>query len=511
MVKDVEGMVTIAVGVEPKPFAPYLTSAGALVPLRFEGGVLPAAWQTAIARAAATGKLTFPYSRLSPTWDPAALFRALSAINPFASIIYTLDRPYSVRGETAPVYNPRTEARAMGLPGFVDERGRLICLRIVRDAGRLVSGYSEPARVRAVRKDTVSAADVWEREAGAIAARAVALGGGILTRRNLAAATWGAVGFNEVTAFPPEVARACYILFGAKTVLDPCGGWGDRLAGALSLAPHLQLYVCTDPNRGVHVGYRAMIRELSPILHADPAKYVHMCAPFEDVPLRHEPGGAHLAINSTLFDLVFTSPPFFDLEIYCNDDSQSVARYAETTPTYTERAGGAKPPLNIRKFFALCEALRPKQAGEKRTRSDLETTADECGEVYPHGRDGSHPHGSRTYECGRAHVDALAPDKRAYIQDLLEATPSSRQQGLRQWFFKFLCVMLERAWVRLRSGGHMVISINDFAGTRYVRAMLAYVECLPSVHFRGVLGMDLTASVTYDGSVKAPLFVWQKV
>lgn len=479
--KEVEGLVTIDAGAPPV-LAPHLTPQGALMPLRFVGGVLPPAWRAAFQAAAESGELSFPYAKFSCTRDTAALFAALCRLNPFATVMYLTPTPYLVRGEAEPVRLPGTSGT--GLQGFVNH-GALVCLRIVREAGRLVSGYSEPARVKATRKGTEAALTLWTREAGEIVAAAVARGSGTVTRRGLAVATWAKIGFSEVTAFPPEVARTCYMLFGAKRVLDPCGGWGDRLAAALSLAPHLQLYVCTDPNPAVHAAYAAMVAELGPLVGADPANYVCMCTPFEDVPLRDEPGGAGLAINAAPFDLIFTSPPFFDLEVYAHDAAQSVARYAPSPAASGGGGGGGgsggggmstAEPVAVAVTGAVAGAI----AGSKRAR-DTESNEQEK-------------------EKEKERIFALA-----------HGETDAETARLRAWVWGFLRLLLQRAWARLRAGGHMVLSINDYAGVQYIRAMLALADALPGVRFLGVLGMDLTASATYDGHVKAPLFVWQRV
>lgn len=122
-------------------------------------------------------------------------------------------------------------------------------------------------------------------------------------------------GYKMATTFMPGYAKAIFEFFGARTVLDPCAGWGDRLVGAA--AAGLKAYVAFDPNKRLRRGYKrimeacghACISGNSERLHFDNNFSVHSL-PFEEgakTVLKH-------ADNS--FDLVFTSPPFFDYEIY---------------------------------------------------------------------------------------------------------------------------------------------------------------------------------------------------
>lgn len=87
--------------------------------------------------------------------------------------------------------------------------------------------------------------------------------------------------------------------FSAKSVLDISSGWGDRLIGAIAKEVD---YVGVDPNKDLIEPYKEIIEKLA----KDKTKYQMICAPFQT---------AELPENKT-YDLIFTSVPYFNLELY---------------------------------------------------------------------------------------------------------------------------------------------------------------------------------------------------
>jgi hypothetical protein len=101
----------------------------------------------------------------------------------------------------------------------------------------------------------------------------------------------------------------------ATSWLDMSAGWGDRLMAAAALGMR---YVGFDPNRDLCAGHAAIVNTLGD------AKRQQV------VPLPFECRAAiqHLDELDETFDVAFTSPPYFDLEIYNTDDPfQSVRRH----------------------------------------------------------------------------------------------------------------------------------------------------------------------------------------
>ena len=118
--------------------------------------------------------------------------------------------------------------------------------------------------------------------------------------------------YKIATTFSPVYARAIYEYFNAKIVLDPSAGWGDRMIGAFYAG--VTEYIGFDPNRDLREGYIKImellgvsLKELTPDSLIFNNNYKIYSLPFEI-------GSVNLTKN--YFDLVFTSPPFFDYEIY---------------------------------------------------------------------------------------------------------------------------------------------------------------------------------------------------
>ena len=126
--------------------------------------------------------------------------------------------------------------------------------------------------------------------------------------------------FYIASQFRPASAKCLYRLFDAKNVLDPSSGWGDRLVGFLA-TPHTEKYLGFDPNTALHDGYNKQIklygRALEPLYGIKKNVKIH-CKGSEVFDYKNHKGK---------FDIVFTSPPYFDTEHYSKDESQSWMLY----------------------------------------------------------------------------------------------------------------------------------------------------------------------------------------
>ncbi len=117
--------------------------------------------------------------------------------------------------------------------------------------------------------------------------------------------------------FRPGLMSGFIRWLGAESVLDFSAGHGDRLIGAIAAGVP---YTGVDPNKHAHEGYREIIRTFC---SEGEDNYTMICAPFQTAELPMD--GDKLRT----YDLIFTSPPYFDLEIYSDDKTQSAAEFPE--------------------------------------------------------------------------------------------------------------------------------------------------------------------------------------
>ena len=110
--------------------------------------------------------------------------------------------------------------------------------------------------------------------------------------------------------FRPTAAKAIYQRYGAKNVLDFSSGWGDRLC-AFHACKDTESYMGIDPNVNLVQGYQKQNS-----FYNTGKKVQLISAPAEEV-----------ALPDDNFDLVFTSPPYFNIERYTQEQNQSWKRY----------------------------------------------------------------------------------------------------------------------------------------------------------------------------------------
>ena len=124
----------------------------------------------------------------------------------------------------------------------------------------------------------------------------------------------------ECNSFKLTLASSIYWLFNAKKILDISAGWGDRLLAAI--AHYADRYLGVDPNTDLIKGHTDIIKTLT--LHRDTSALKNK---YEVAPFKFE--SPELILDREEFDLIFTSPPYFDLEIYTDQDGQSIASFPD--------------------------------------------------------------------------------------------------------------------------------------------------------------------------------------
>ena len=128
--------------------------------------------------------------------------------------------------------------------------------------------------------------------------------------------------------FKPNVAKSIYDMFKAETILDFSMGWGDRLAGFYA-SDYGKHYVGIDPRKENHSIYEEQSKFYNKHLgfFEQERKSEFHCSPAEEFDFSQ---------YDNYFDLVFTSPPYFNVERYSYDDTQSWVRYIDIDDWNTE-------------------------------------------------------------------------------------------------------------------------------------------------------------------------------
>lgn len=119
----------------------------------------------------------------------------------------------------------------------------------------------------------------------------------------------------EANNFSNSLARQIYQDYCPQggVVLDPSGGWGDRQAGAAASGV-VRHYIVIDPNEALYAGYSAMKRSI-----AGSMKVTVLSIGAQELPYLLDDGRS----AAETVDLVFTSPPYWNLEIYSKASTQS--------------------------------------------------------------------------------------------------------------------------------------------------------------------------------------------
>lgn len=117
-------------------------------------------------------------------------------------------------------------------------------------------------------------------------------------------------GMTKSTMYRPQMSKMICDTYSPKIVLDPCMGWGGRLLGAVASGAH---YIGFDPNTETFNNLKRMVEFLNIT-----DKVTLIC---DD------------AMNMNNYDLpkvdlIITSPPYFDLEVYTKENTQSISNHS---------------------------------------------------------------------------------------------------------------------------------------------------------------------------------------
>lgn len=119
-------------------------------------------------------------------------------------------------------------------------------------------------------------------------------------------------GVQGVSNFRPTAAAAIYDAFAEKGVVwDMSGGWGGRLLGAITSG--VDTYIATEPSTKTYNGLVQLVGDFGSDINCE-----LYCM-----------GSEEFKPEKNSLDLCFTSPPYFDLEKYSNESTQSYLKFKD--------------------------------------------------------------------------------------------------------------------------------------------------------------------------------------
>jgi hypothetical protein len=119
--------------------------------------------------------------------------------------------------------------------------------------------------------------------------------------------------FNSITIFRPVIAVNIYKQFSPQTILDPTMGWGGRIVGACAL--NIPKYIGIDSNRDLIKPYEDLSKFLSKHSTTEIELFWGDCLTFD--------------YSKIKYDMVFTSPPYFNIEQYNYQERRTKEEWRE--------------------------------------------------------------------------------------------------------------------------------------------------------------------------------------
>ena len=108
-------------------------------------------------------------------------------------------------------------------------------------------------------------------------------------------------GLGNVTKYRAATAKSVVSFYKAKSVFDPCIGWGGRMLGALAAGAS---YTGCEPDPKTAAGLRGILGDLP----SDISKNAKILETVAEEQVKKEKKG--------VYDMILTSPPYFNLELY---------------------------------------------------------------------------------------------------------------------------------------------------------------------------------------------------
>lgn len=126
-------------------------------------------------------------------------------------------------------------------------------------------------------------------------------------------AVYMAAGLPNSSFYRPHFAKQITMMTGKKhgVLFDPCSGWGGRMLGTVANGWD---YISCDPNKDTFAGLQKILQLIDT-----------KC----DVRLHNIPAEQFDFSKQEKVDVVLTSPPYFNLEVYNQDATQSYNQFNE--------------------------------------------------------------------------------------------------------------------------------------------------------------------------------------
>ena len=143
--------------------------------------------------------------------------------------------------------------------------------------------------------------------------------------------------YGAISVFRPSIAMSVYSRFKPECVLDFTMGWGGRLVGACAL--DVPRYIGVDSNKNLREPYRKMVSFLKTMTKTEATLF------FKDANT--------IDYTALDYDMVLTSPPYFNIERYANQPNRSKDKWITDfyeplfTKTFTGMKRGGHYCLNI--------------------------------------------------------------------------------------------------------------------------------------------------------------------
>jgi 16S rRNA G966 N2-methylase RsmD len=212
----------------------------------------------------------------------------------------------------------KSKTRSCKSPNKFKYKGTTIFNIKQSNVGNIISNkFFEKKRMKAAVGQHPSPIDVWkdDKKRERVFAGMIKLGKSIdYNEAQLRSAI--RLYYSVASQFKVSIAKVIYDYFKAKNVLDISSGWGDRLVGFLS-SRYTKTYVGIDPNVSLKKLYKRLYKSYKNHSEFTGKKTKIIAKPSEDVKFP----------RTKKFDLIFSSPPYFELEKYSNDTNQSSNRY----------------------------------------------------------------------------------------------------------------------------------------------------------------------------------------